>query len=61
MAFDDGPALYIYILLLKNIFLLYLRALFFFVLCFFRGHINSVSVHPSGRLALSVAKDKTLR
>jgi len=26
-----------------------------------RGHINSVSVHPSGRLALSVAKDKTLR
>ncbi|KAL9972329.1 hypothetical protein ACROYT_G018614 [Oculina patagonica] len=26
-----------------------------------RGHVNSVSVHPSGRLALSVAKDKTLR
>ena len=26
-----------------------------------RGHVNSVSVHPSGRLALSVSKDKTLR
>ncbi|KAJ7385113.1 p21-activated protein kinase-interacting protein 1-like protein [Desmophyllum pertusum] len=26
-----------------------------------RGHVNSISVHPSGRLALSVSKDKTLR
>ncbi|XP_029179675.2 p21-activated protein kinase-interacting protein 1-like isoform X2 [Acropora millepora] len=26
-----------------------------------RAHVNYVSVHPSGRLALSVSKDKTLR
>ncbi|XP_065884321.1 p21-activated protein kinase-interacting protein 1-like [Dysidea avara] len=26
-----------------------------------KGRINSVSIHPSGKLALSVAKDKTLR
>jgi WD40 repeat protein len=26
-----------------------------------RGRINSLSVHPSGRLLLSVGKDKTLR
>lgn len=26
-----------------------------------RGRINAISIHPSGKLALSVAKDKTLR
>ncbi|XP_016146902.1 p21-activated protein kinase-interacting protein 1-like [Sinocyclocheilus grahami] len=27
----------------------------------FRGHVTSLSVHPSGKLALSVGTDKTLR
>lgn len=27
----------------------------------FRGHVTSLSIHPSGKLALSVGTDKTLR
>ena len=53
------PKLYMYIILLNNIIIFIIPESLIF--CFFRGHVNSVSVHPSGRLALSVAKDKTLR
>lgn len=36
------------------------KVMFFFPL-FLRGHVTSLSVHPSGKLALSVGTDKTLR
>lgn len=35
--------------------------LYLVLVLIYRAHVNYVSVHPSGRLALSVSKDKTLR
>ena len=31
------------------------------ILFFFRGPVYSVSIHPTGKMAISVGKDKTLR
>lgn len=49
----------------------FLKTLFFFSIstpsdpftCLFsqRGRINSISIHPSGKIALSVSADKTVR
>lgn len=52
---------YIYLTKKKLFFNLLLYILLYILFYFYRKPVNCISIHPTGKLALSVSKDMTLR